>query len=99
MAAWLRRDEPGRLTARTLAHRGRCSHELARVREQGWAEIDGESEPGLASVAVPVRDAGGGPLVGMLGYSGPSERLDRAALVAPLQRAASALAGQPNVNA
>ena len=61
------------------------------MRERGWAEIDGESEPGLASVAVPVRDAGGA-LAGMVGYSGPSERLDRAALVAPLREAAAALA-------
>jgi len=99
VAAWLRRVRPRRLTARTLTEPRALRRELARVREQGWAEIDGESEPGLASVAVPVRDAGGGPLAAMLGYSGPSERLDRAALVAPLQRAASALAGQPNVNA
>jgi DNA-binding IclR family transcriptional regulator len=99
VVAWLRRVKPPRFTARTLAAPRALLEELARVREQGWAEIDGESEPGLASVAVPVREAGGGPLAGMLGYSGPSERLDRDALVAPLQRAASALAGQPNVNA
>jgi DNA-binding IclR family transcriptional regulator len=40
---------------------------------------------------VPVR-AAGGALVAMIGYSGPSERLDREALVMPLKRAASALA-------
>ena len=99
LTAWLRRVKPRRLTARTHTAPRELRDELARVRDQGWAEIDGESEPGLASVAVPVRDAGGGPLVGMLGYSGPSERLDRPALVAPLQRAAAALAGHPNVNA
>jgi IclR family pca regulon transcriptional regulator len=97
--AWMRRVKLRRLTARTLAAPRVLLHELARVREQDWAEIDGESEPGLASVAVPVRDGDGGRLVGMLGYSGPSERLDRPALVAPLRRAASALAGQPNVKA
>jgi hypothetical protein len=48
---------------------------------------------------VPVRGADGGRLIGMLGYSGPSERLDRPGLVAPLRRAASALADQPKVKA
>jgi DNA-binding IclR family transcriptional regulator len=89
-AAWIRRVKPRRLTARTLSAPGALLEELARVRDHGWAEIDGESEPGLASVAVPVRDPGGA-LVAMIGYSGPSERLDRAALVAPLRRAASTL--------
>jgi IclR family pca regulon transcriptional regulator len=89
-AAWVRRVKPRRLTSRTLTAPGALLEELARVRDRGWAEIDGESEAGLASVAVPVRDPGGA-LVGMLGYSGPSERLDRPALVAPLRRAASTL--------
>jgi hypothetical protein len=35
--------------------------------------------------------AADGKLVGMMGYSGPSERLDRPSLVAPLRRAASTL--------
>jgi IclR family pca regulon transcriptional regulator len=99
VAAWMRRATPRRLTARTIAAPRALLEELARVREQGWAEIDGESEPGLASVAVPVRDAEDRRLVGMLGFSGPAERLDRLALVAPLERAAAALADQPNVNA
>jgi IclR family pca regulon transcriptional regulator len=90
-AAWMRRAKPRRLTPRTLTAPRALLEELARVRDQGWAEIDGESEVGLASVAVPVRGADG-RLVAMIGYSGPSERLDRAALVAPLQRAASRLA-------
>jgi IclR family pca regulon transcriptional regulator len=90
VGAWIRRARPARLTSRTLAAPAALLAELARVRERGWAEIDGESEPGLASVAVPVRDAGGS-LAAMIGYSGPSGRLDRAALVAPLRRAAAAL--------
>jgi DNA-binding IclR family transcriptional regulator len=91
LAAWIRRARPRALTARTLGVPGALLAEVARVRDRGWAEIDGESEPGLASVAVPVRDADGA-LAGMVGYSGPSERLDRPALVAPLQEAAAALA-------
>jgi IclR family pca regulon transcriptional regulator len=89
-AGWIRRARPSRLTSRTIVTPAALAAEIAVVRDQGWAEIDGESEPGLGSVAVPVRDASG-RLVGMIGYSGPSERLDRAALVAPLQRAASML--------
>jgi IclR family pca regulon transcriptional regulator len=92
VAAWMRQAKPRHLTARTITAPRALLAELARVREQGWAEIDGESEPGLASVAVPVRDTDDGRLVGMLGYSGPSDRLDRPALVAPLRRAAAALA-------
>jgi DNA-binding IclR family transcriptional regulator len=90
VAAWIRRVRPRELTSRTLSSPGALLEEVARVRDRGWAEIDGESEAGLASVAVPVRDPAG-TLVGMIGYSGPSERLDRPALVAPLQRAASTL--------
>ena len=90
-AAWIRRAKPRRLTSRTLSTRRALLEEVARVRDRDWAEIDGESETGLASVAVPVRDVGGA-LIGMVGYSGPSERLHRATLIAPLRQAASTLA-------
>ena len=90
LTTWIRRVRPRRLTSSTLTAPGALLAEVARVRDRGWAEIDGESEPGLASVSVPVRDAQGA-LVAMIGFSGPSERLDRAALVAPLRRAASDL--------
>ena len=90
VTAWYRRARPAQLTSRTLATAAALLDELARVRTQGWAEINGESEPGLVSVAVPVRDSSGA-LIAMLGYSGPSERLDRSVLLAPLQRAASIL--------
>jgi IclR family pca regulon transcriptional regulator len=38
---------------------GKLGAELDRVREQGWALIDGELEPGLRSVAAPVRGRDG----------------------------------------
>lgn len=47
------------LTERTLTDRGDLEAELQRVREQGWAMVDGELEAGLTSIAVPVRDATG----------------------------------------
>ncbi len=94
LGAWMRRAKPRRLTPRTLTEPRALLDELARARDRGWAAIDGESEPGLASVAVPVRDAGGA-LVGMLGFSGPSARLDVAALVAPLRQAAATLTPWP----
>jgi len=50
---------PQALTERTLTDTAALRAELARVREQGWALVDGELEPGLRSVAVPVHDRKG----------------------------------------
>jgi IclR family pca regulon transcriptional regulator len=50
---------PQALTERTLTDTAALRAELARVREQGWALVDGELEPGLRSVAVPVHDRRG----------------------------------------
>lgn len=47
------------LTERTRTETAALLAEVARVREQGWALVDGELEPGLRSVAAPVRDRGG----------------------------------------
>ena len=90
LAAWIARERPERLTPRTIVSRRALAREMDRVREQGWAEIDEESEPGLASIAVGVRDDSG-RLVAVVGFSGPRDRLDRQALVAPLTRAAQVL--------
>lgn len=90
LAAWIARERPERLTPRTIVSRRALAREMDRVREQGWAEIDEESEPGLASIAVGVRDDSRG-LVAVVGFSGPRDRLDRQALVAPLTRAAQVL--------
>jgi DNA-binding IclR family transcriptional regulator len=90
ISAWIARERPARLTPRTIVSRTSLISEIERVRAQGWAEIDEESEPGLASIAVGVRDEDHA-LVAMIGFSGPRDRLDRHALVAPLKRAAEAL--------
>jgi IclR family pca regulon transcriptional regulator len=47
------------LTARTITDARELRAELHRVREQGWALIDGELEPGLRSVAAPVHGRDG----------------------------------------
>jgi IclR family transcriptional regulator, pca regulon regulatory protein len=57
--ALLTASAPQALTERTLTDAAALRVELARVREQGWALVDGELEPGLRSVAVPVRDRRG----------------------------------------
>jgi DNA-binding IclR family transcriptional regulator len=90
LTAWIVRQRPARLTARTLVTRNDLLTEIRRVRRQGWAEIDEESEPGLASIAVGVRDRDGA-LAAMIGFSGPRDRLDRRSLLVPLQRAAGLL--------
>lgn len=51
----LAQDPPRALTERTIADPDALAEELARVRDQGWALVDGELEAGLRSVAVPVR--------------------------------------------
>ncbi|QIM17758.1 helix-turn-helix domain-containing protein [Leucobacter coleopterorum] len=47
------------LTERTVVDAVVLAEELARVRVQGWAIVDGELEVGLRSVAVPVRGRDG----------------------------------------
>lgn len=42
-------------TPQTLTDPEALRAELERVRERGWAVVDGELEPGLKSVAVPLR--------------------------------------------
>lgn len=57
-AALLTPPLPAR-TARTLTDPALILAELARVRAQGHAVIDQEVEPGLRSIAVPIRSARG----------------------------------------
>ena len=48
-----------RLTERTLTSPAELNAELDRVRDQGWALVDGELEVGLRSIAAPVRGRDG----------------------------------------
>lgn len=47
------------LTDNTVTNPEGLRDELARVRAQGWALVDGELEVGLRSIAAPVRGSGG----------------------------------------
>ncbi|CAG7611787.1 Pca regulon regulatory protein [Leucobacter soli] len=59
LAEVLATAEPRALTERTLASGAELAAEIARVREQGWALVDGELEIGLRSLAAPVRGRDG----------------------------------------
>ena len=80
LRAWVAANRPRRLTTRTITRLADLRSELALVRDRGWATLDGESEPGLASIAVPVRGADDA-LAAMLGFSGPTQRLKRETLL------------------
>jgi len=64
---------PEALTARTLTAPEALAAELARVRDQGWALVDGELETGLRSIAAPVR-GGGGEVVAAVNVSTSATR-------------------------
>jgi DNA-binding IclR family transcriptional regulator len=81
------------LTPRTITDPDVLAREVARVREQGWAQARGEREADLHAVAVPVPDARG-QLVAILAVQGPAGRFDdqaMAAAVAQLRERAAAL--------
>jgi DNA-binding IclR family transcriptional regulator len=63
-----------RVTPATVIDRTRLERELEAVRDQGYATIVDELEPGLSAVAAPVRDRGG-TVVAALTASGASLRL------------------------
>lgn len=49
--------------------------ELARVRERGYARSVDETELGMSSLAVPVRDSVAGPVVAAISMVGPTPRV------------------------
>ncbi|WP_030912051.1 IclR family transcriptional regulator domain-containing protein [Streptomyces sp. NRRL F-5126] len=55
----VRRSRPAALTGRTIASSELLRAELDVIRDQGYAIVDQELEPGLRSVAAPVRDGAG----------------------------------------
>ena len=67
------------LTPQTITDAARLADELARVRRRGWAEAVNEREIGLASIAAPIRDAGG-EVVAAISIGVPLARCSVAAL-------------------
>lgn len=62
------------LTPHTITDRRRLAEELQRVRERGWASVEGELEEGLNGVAAPLFD-GADRCVAAISISGPAYRL------------------------
>lgn len=85
-----------RLTSTTITDAGRLRHELAQVRQQGYATCWQEREVGLCSVAVPVRDYTGA-VIASLAIAAPSTRLNSRTMrqnLAPLRAAAQAIGSE-----
>ena len=80
------------LTERTVTDPTALRAELARVREQGWSLVDGELEPGLRSIAVPLRDRAGVVLAALnVSTSATRDTVDRVVEVyLPALRSAAA---------
>jgi DNA-binding IclR family transcriptional regulator len=78
-------------TSTTIATRAKLDKDLAKSRARGWYESQGETDPDLHSVAIPVH-AGGSVLA--ISVAGPVTRFTkhRTAHVAALKRAVTALA-------
>lgn len=62
---YLASTELRRLTPTTICDPDELREELARVRKQGFAIIDGEREEGVRSAAVPVHDHQGRPIMAL----------------------------------
>jgi IclR family acetate operon transcriptional repressor len=72
-------------TPATITDTQALAAEIARVREQGWAQAVGEREPDLAAIAAPVRSSRG-ELEAIVALQGPSSRFDHGAVEAALPR-------------
>lgn len=79
-----------RVTAYTIVQPGRLRAQLARVRQEGYAQTSEEMSLGACSVAVPVRDKRD-DVVAALGIVVASLKRDRDRLVAALQVAAQGI--------
>lgn len=78
-------------TPRSIATPEALTRELARIETQGYAWVDGELDPAICGLAVPVRDAGG-TVIAALSFNAISGSIDEAKakrrFLVPLRRAA-----------
>ncbi|WP_203581646.1 IclR family transcriptional regulator domain-containing protein [Microbacterium hibisci] len=82
------------LTERTITDADDLRAELARVAQQGWALVDGELEPGLRSVAVPLHDRRGAVVAAVnVSTSATRDSVDHVVneYLPPLRRTAEAI--------
>jgi len=82
------------LTPRTVTDADALQAELDDVRRQGWALVDGELEPGLRSVAVPLHDRRGDVVAAVnVSTSATRDSVDHVIehYLPPLQRTAAAI--------
>lgn len=70
-------------TDRTITDPMQLAHEIARVRENGWAQAIEEREPGLSAIAAPIRSSRG-ELEAIAALQGPSSRFNASAVEAAL---------------
>lgn len=56
LEGWIGRQHLAPLTPHTVVQPERLRHEIARVRQQGWAAVDQEFELGLRTLAVPLKN-------------------------------------------
>jgi len=95
--AYLRRTEITALTNRTQTERAALLAILTQVEEQDYAIVDQELEPGLRSIAVPVRDRTG-TTIAALNIGTQAARISMAELRSRLLPALRRVAGQIAIN-
>lgn len=91
---WLAASALASLTDRTVTDSDALREELGRVRAQGWALVDGELEPGLRSVGVPLHGRRGDVVAAInVSTSATRDTVERVVerFVPPLQRAGVAI--------
>jgi IclR family pca regulon transcriptional regulator len=76
---YLARVKLAALTPRTITGTAELIAELRRVREQGFALVDGEREEGVRSAAAPIRDSSG-TVIAALNVSANAARVSMAQL-------------------
>jgi DNA-binding IclR family transcriptional regulator len=72
-------------TPQTITDPAALAAEIARVREQGWADAVDEREVGLSAIAAPVWGSNS-ELVAVVALQGPTSRFDQAAMRTALQQ-------------
>ena len=100
-AQYLATTEFKPITPRTLIDPVKLGRELDRTSEQGYAWVDGELDPAICGIAVPVRDQGGN-VVAAISVNTISGTVDEATakkrFLIPLQKTAQDIRTQTSPN-